>query len=172
MAFIHVQSDSPEYGDTAALLVAMANEAGIHPREIQALPLGFLVPSALGDQLAAPAPLAIADPRDEGKTPPPGWGEPLAPADVEFGEDGKVYLTPDAAAVFEDIVVVLDPVEDSLPVLRELALLQADVAEKAPVKPEAAAIRTWARENGFDVPVRGIVPKAVVEAFYEAHSGS
>lgn len=151
MPFINVPSDSEEYGEFASLLVAMAREADIHPREVKALPTGFEVPEALYAQLAPQQAQPLTDPRDEGKIPPPGWDEPLEPADVVF-EGGKVYLTPPAeAALVGDGTVVVEV--------------------EAPKKPEAAAVRTWARENGIDVPVRGIVPQAVVDAYYEAHSG-
>lgn len=193
MGFIYSEAHTPEYGQLAALLVAMAREAGIHQRELQTVPNGFLVPDSISDQLLPPKSFAVADPRDEGKVPPPGWDEPLAPADVEFGDDGKVYLTPEAAAALEPIQppvegdgfeealteAMLAPVEVIYGTLNldadmgDLDVLQNLVAdEPAPVaKPESAAIRTWARENGLDVPVRGIVPKAIVEAYFEAHSG-
>jgi len=34
-----------------------------------------------------------------------------------------------------------------------------------PNRTEAAAIRTWARENGYEVNDRGRIPKTVVEAY-------
>mgnify|MGYP003297761610 CR=1 FL=1 len=39
----------------------------------------------------------------------------------------------------------------------------------APDGPAASEIRTWARENGFDVPERGRVSAEVREAYAAAH---
>ena len=33
----------------------------------------------------------------------------------------------------------------------------------------AARMRAWAKNNGFDVPAFGRIPRAVVEAYHEAH---
>ena len=35
---------------------------------------------------------------------------------------------------------------------------------------DASAVRTWARENGYDVPTRGRIPSALREAFTAAQS--
>ena len=37
------------------------------------------------------------------------------------------------------------------------------------VAPDPAAVRAWARSNGFEVPPRGRIPKKVYDAFNEAH---
>ena len=37
------------------------------------------------------------------------------------------------------------------------------------VAPDPAAVRAWARSNGFEVPPRGRIPKRIYEAFNEAH---
>ncbi|PJE96908.1 hypothetical protein CUT44_15235 [Streptomyces carminius] len=37
------------------------------------------------------------------------------------------------------------------------------------VAPDPAAVRAWARSNGFEVPPRGRIPKKVYDAFDEAH---
>ncbi len=37
-------------------------------------------------------------------------------------------------------------------------------------KSQLAAIREWARENGYEVSDRGRIPNAIVEAFNAAHS--
>jgi hypothetical protein len=163
MAFIYSSSDSPEYGEMASLLVAMAREAGIHPRELQAVPYGFLVPDAISDQLS-PVPVSM-DPRDEGKVPPAGWDEPLAPADVEFGEDGKVYLTPEAATALEPVEVIYGNLDLTATVIG------SGEPEVPAAKPDSSIIRSWARENGHKVPERGRVPQSVIDAFYEAHPG-
>ncbi|MFD1049891.1 histone-like nucleoid-structuring protein Lsr2, partial [Kibdelosporangium lantanae] len=36
---------------------------------------------------------------------------------------------------------------------------------------QTKAIRDWARQNGHVVSDRGRIPKSVIEAFEEAHSG-
>jgi hypothetical protein len=33
----------------------------------------------------------------------------------------------------------------------------------------AARMRAWAKENGYDLPAFGRIPKEVLEAYYEAH---
>lgn len=38
-------------------------------------------------------------------------------------------------------------------------------------KEERAAIREWARESGFEVGEKGVIPRRVVAAYTEAHSG-
>jgi hypothetical protein len=40
--------------------------------------------------------------------------------------------------------------------------------KRTAVAPDPAAVRAWARSNGFDVPPRGRIPKKVYEAFTEA----
>jgi len=38
------------------------------------------------------------------------------------------------------------------------------------VAPSARDVRAWAKTNGYDVPQRGRVPRAVVEAYDSAHA--
>lgn len=89
MHFIECQNSSADYGDLAAALVARAQEMGIHPREILALPTGFSVPDAIATEFALP------------KVPPTWWNEPLQPVDVVFEPDGSVTLTPEAQETLE-----------------------------------------------------------------------
>lgn len=42
--------------------------------------------------------------------------------------------------------------------------------EPAETGPDSKAVRAWAAENGIDVPKRGKVPDAVVEAYTKAHA--
>ena len=42
-------------------------------------------------------------------------------------------------------------------------------SKSASSKPDSAAIRQWGRDNGYEVPTRGRVPQAVVEAYEAAH---
>lgn len=147
MAFIYVRNDSPEYGEMAALLVAMTEEAGLHTREIITTPHGFEVPDVVSNQLI-PGAWAPLDPRSEGKVPPAGWDEPLAEVNVEQDDDGKFYL----------IDVLAD---DGAPVIEDV---------KPDAKPESSAIRAWAKENGVRTPERGRVPQAIIDAYFEANS--
>lgn len=148
MPFIHSPADGPDHVEVAALLVAMAEEAGIHTREILVSPHGFHVPDALYDQLNPALAVAMVDPRDEGKTPPPGWDEPLADeVNVEQLEDGKFYLIED-----EPLKAELDEIVEEKPVVKH------------------AEIRDWATEQGLRVSAKGKLPQDVIDAFYAAHS--
>lgn len=42
----------------------------------------------------------------------------------------------------------------------------------AETAPDSKAVRAWAAENGIDVPKRGKISDAVVEAYTKAHEGS
>lgn len=106
MPFIYSPADGPDHAEVAALLVAMAEEAGIHTREIIVTPHGFQVPESLYEQLNPTNSVVLSDPRDEGKTPPPGWDEPLADdVNIEQLEDGKFYLIEDEPPVVKDSAI-------------------------------------------------------------------
>jgi Lsr2 len=45
-------------------------------------------------------------------------------------------------------------------------------ATAAPLSPKPAAVRTWARQSGLAVPDRGRIPAEILEAWYQAQSGS
>jgi hypothetical protein len=45
-------------------------------------------------------------------------------------------------------------------------------ATAPPIQPKAAAIRSWAREAGWEVPDRGRIPPEIRMAWDEAHSES
>lgn len=148
MPFIHSPADGPDHVEVAALLVAMADEAGIHTREIIVTPHGFEIPDALFEQLNPANAVALTDPRNEGKTPPPGWDEPLADeVNVEQDEDGKFYLK-----------------EDS----EEEATAPEEIVEEPVVK--HSEIREWAQEQGLKVSAKGKLPQDIIDAFYAAHS--
>lgn len=56
----------------------------------------------------------------------------------------------------------------------ELAAPESDVVEPAatadePGAPTSREIRAWAREKGYDISTRGIVPTAIVEHYWDAH---
>lgn len=161
MPFIHSPADGPDHVEVAALLVAMAEEAGIHTREILVSPHGFHVPDALYDQLNPALAVAMVDPRDEGKTPPPGWDEPLADdVNVERLEDGKFYLIEDDPA---EVKTPLDAVDERL---SDAGLI--NLKPNPTVK--HAEIRDWATEQGLKVSAKGKLPQDVIDAFYAAHS--
>lgn len=148
MPFIHSPADGPDHVEVAALLVAMAEEAGIHTREIIVTPHGFEIPDSLYEQLNPANSVVLSDPRDEGKTPPPGWDEPLADeVNIEQLDDGKYYLIEDE---------VEDPEVEDVP---------------GPPKPEAHAVREWAKEHDIKVSAKGKIAQDVIDAYYEANSG-
>lgn len=146
MPFIHSPADGPDHVEVAALLVAMAEEAGIHTREIIVTPHGFEIPDALFEQLNPANSVVLSDPRDEGKTPPPGWDEPLADeVNIEQLEDGKFYL--------------IDPIPVEKP--------EREVEEPVVKHSE---IREWAQDQGLKVSAKGKLPQDIIDAFYAAHS--
>lgn len=161
MPFIHSPADGPDHVEVAALLVAMAEEAGIHTREILVTPHGFLIPEALYAQLDPAGAVVLSDPRDEGKTPPPGWDDPLEPVNVEQLEDGKFYLIVPGEAPAE---VVNDDLMEAL-----TEAMMAPIAEE-PVVVKDSAIREWAIEQGLKVAAKGKLPQSVLDAFHAAHS--
>jgi hypothetical protein len=83
-------------------------------------------------------------------------GEPAAET-VQFGVDGRHYE--------------LDLTKDNAKQLR--AELKAYVRSARPVAPpkpghEAAQIRAWAKENGYDVAPRGRIHRDVIQAYRQA----
>lgn len=59
--------------------------------------------------------------------------------------------------------------------LAELRARQAELTPKKRAKArdyEPAAVRAWANANGYDLPVRGQVPKAVVQAWRDRNGSS
>jgi hypothetical protein len=129
------------YSDTAALLLAMAAEAGHNIWAIETVTGGFEVPDDIAAQL-------LGGPVE--RTPPPGWDEPLPQADVEF-VDGKYMLTADAVA---------SRLADEL--VREHSLDEPSVAGRE-------EIRAWAKDNGYDPAPQGKLKAAVIEAFRAAN---
>jgi hypothetical protein len=83
-------------------------------------------------------------------------GEPAAET-VQFGLDGRYYE--------------LDLSKDNAKQLR--AALKAYVRAARPVAPpkraeEAARIRVWAKENGYEVAPRGRIHREVIEVYRQA----
>jgi hypothetical protein len=80
-------------------------------------------------------------------------GEPATEA-VQFGLEGRHYE--------------LDLTKDNAKQLRaELKTYVRSARPVAPPKPaqEAARIRAWARQNGYDVSPRGRIHREVIEAY-------
>jgi len=140
MGFVAATAD--EYGTTAALLLQMTKDAGLHVREVRTVRGGFEVPDVVSSQLvepsvpAVPAVTSSATSSATGptKTPPPGWDDPLPPVDVEFKPDGRVVLT---------------------------EAKQAEIA----AEPDREEIRAWAKEHGHKVADKGRLPNRVIEAY-------
>lgn len=136
--------DHSEYADMAALLLAMAAEAGHHVRVVQTVTGGFIVPDDLHEQLFGPAPE---------RTPPTWWSEPLTESGVEV-IDGKVMLTEaEQARLVEEIA-------------EETAL--GDLIDESPgfqAVPLDADVREWAKEAGIPVSDKGRLSKSVLEAY-------
>jgi hypothetical protein len=83
-------------------------------------------------------------------------GEP-ATETIQFGIDGRHYG--------------LDLTKDNAKQLRaELKTYVRSARPVAPPKPaqEAARIRAWARQNGYDVSPRGRIHREVIEAYRQA----
>lgn len=145
--------DTQTYSDTAALLLAMAEEQGLHVRVVQTVLGGFLVPDSISDLL------------DVTKTPPAWWSEPLEEPNVIF-EDGKYLVEPGTELGNGPALP-----EDGKPFYDELGEAVLAFTEGA-ASGDREAIRTWAKENGYEVADKGRLKASIVEAFYAAHSES
>lgn len=172
MGFIASQIHLPEYGETAALLLAMAEEMGYDPQyTVHTVLGGFEAPDAVTDVLQGKAIFTrdigeVVALGNAGKTPPPGWDEPLPPVDIEVGEDGKIYLTAEAAQVIKD--TVLD--EGPEAVADELLILAAETIVASPgLSPYDPAIREWAKANDVPVGDKGRMAQSVLDAWTAAH---
>lgn len=144
MGFVAGLAHTREYGETASLLLQMADEMGFDVRSVKTVVGGFEVPDALEAALTG---VAIAPPETSSPVelvPPESWSAPLPAPDVMIGPGGRVYLTPAAQAA-----------------------LEAEAAE--PVEVGRETIRAWAKENGHDVADIGKLKLAVIEAYHLAH---
>jgi hypothetical protein len=47
---------------------------------------------------------------------------------------------------------------------------KSDAEAPSHAGPKPAAIRAWARENGYEVGGGGLIPKAIVQAYERAHA--
>jgi hypothetical protein len=149
-------------GQTAAWLLASADENDIDRRSIKTTRGGFNIPDELAAAIGLvledrPAPVVAAQPVPEivvteEKTPPPGWDDPLPEPDVAFGPDGKVYLK--SATLEREIAEAIN---------EELVEQPAEAQEV-----DREVIRAWAKDNGLQVAEKGALKKSVLDAFYAA----
>jgi hypothetical protein len=83
---------------------------------------------------------------------------------ITFGLDGKSYEIDLSSANAEALRLALTPYVEA----GRRHSRSGKTFKRTSVAPDPAAVRAWARSNGFDVPPRGRIPKRVYEAFTEA----
>lgn len=146
--------DTQTYSDTAALLLAMAEEQGLHVRVVQTVLGGFLVPDSISDLIQGP----------QGE-PPASWGAPLDEVTVHQDTDGKYYVAPGA-----ELIDAVPLPEEDRPFFPD-GQAEITFTEEGAARGDREAIREWAKQNGYDVADKGRLKATVVDAFYMAHSG-
>ena len=85
---------------------------------------------------------------------------------VRFGLDGTNYAVDLSEAHANELRDLLAPY---IGVGRKLSGQRRMARKVASGEPNAADVRAWARENGYDVSDRGRVPADVLQAFAAAH---
>lgn len=91
---------------------------------------------------------------------------------VEFGVDGAAYeidLSSTNAQKLRDLLAPYVAEARRVGSRRRPSSTRKSSAASTGGRGSAAAIRAWARENGFDVPARGRVSAHVREAYAAAH---
>ena len=92
---------------------------------------------------------------------------------VEFGLDGADYETDLSAAnadrLREKLARYVDAGTRVTPQKTRQAKRAADPAHRRTSPDQTQAIRQWAKENGFEVSMRGRISKTIKEAFDAAH---
>ncbi|MCZ4123971.1 MULTISPECIES: histone-like nucleoid-structuring protein Lsr2 [unclassified Streptomyces] len=83
---------------------------------------------------------------------------------IVFGIDGKSFEIDLSAVNADKLRSALSPYVGA----GRKHARSGKVYQRTAVAPDPAAVRAWARSNGFDVPPRGRIPKKVYEAFNEA----
>ncbi|MCM2420161.1 Lsr2 family protein [Streptomyces sp. SID13666] len=83
---------------------------------------------------------------------------------IVFGIDGKSFEIDLSAVNADKLRSALSPYVGA----GRKHARSGKVYKRTAVAPDPAAVRAWARSNGFDVPPRGRIPKKVYEAFNEA----
>jgi hypothetical protein len=82
---------------------------------------------------------------------------------ITFGLDGKFYEIDLSAGNADKLRSALSQYVEA----GRRRSRSGKAYRRTPVAPDPAAVRAWARSNGFDVPPRGRIPKKVYEAFAE-----
>lgn len=99
--------------------------------------------------------------------------ESTADESVEFALDGVTYeidlSEANAAALRESLAKWIDAARRSGGRKKTGMRPTAGVRTGASHREETAAIRAWARENGFTVSARGRIPTEVLEAYQKAN---
>jgi hypothetical protein len=83
---------------------------------------------------------------------------------VAFGLDGKSYEIDLSSTNADKLRTGLLPYVEA----GRRRSRSGKTFRRTPVAPDPAAVRAWARSNGFEVPPRGRIPKKVYEAFSKA----
>jgi hypothetical protein len=83
---------------------------------------------------------------------------------ITFGLDGKSYEIDLSSTNADKLRDALSPYVEA----GRKHARSGKTYKRTSVAPDPAAVRAWARSNGFDVPPRGRIPKKVYEAFAEA----
>lgn len=90
---------------------------------------------------------------------------------VRFSLDGTAYeidLTDQNAAALRDSLAPYVSAARSISSSRG-ASSEAGRRRRRPGQQDYSAVRTWAKENGYQVSERGRVPASVIEAYEAAH---
>ena len=140
MGLVISKPHTAEYGETASLLLQMADEMGFSPRVVKTVPGGFEVPDEISSVLM-PAPVT-AD-------PPAWWSTPQPEIDIETAPDGRVMLTEAARARLVDEI--------------------ANPVAGTPVAAGREEIRAWALAGGFEPAPVGKLKQSVIAAFRAAN---
>jgi hypothetical protein len=94
-------------------------------------------------------------------------GTSVAAETISFGLDGAGYEIDLSEANARDLRAGLDK---WIPFARRVGGRSRVKAPVAGRRKDAKAVREWARRNGHDVPARGRVPSAVLQAYQRATS--
>ncbi len=101
-----------------------------------------------------------------------------ADSTVTFGLDGATYeidLSDDHAAALREhlssYVAAARRAGGATPAARTRRTSRSD-ADTPRSRPDAQAMRSWARSNGYDLSDRGRIPSAVAQAYRDAGNGT
>ncbi|MGW7674683.1 histone-like nucleoid-structuring protein Lsr2 [Streptomyces sp. NPDC054775] len=83
------------------------------------------------------------------------------------GAGVEIDLTPDS---HDQLMEALQPFMQAAGARRVRTSARRGASKKSSDGgPDTAAVRTWARDNGYEINSRGRVPASVVEAYVKAH---